>query len=117
VTSAEFRRRAGALDAEASALADDADRLQFEAAALDGILDPLVAISQRVWTGPAAQDFEANVRWYSSIVSQQARELGRIAHDLRRQAVVARGEAAVLRARALAADAAVAVANSVSGVV
>ena len=102
MTSSELRRLAGEKIAAAASLVADAALLRSQAAELDGILDPLVPISQRVWVGPAAEDFESAVRAHGSVLRGEVLRLIDIATDLERRAQIARGEAAELRARALA---------------
>lgn len=102
MTPEELLRSARSRDANAGVLELDADRLRVQAAALDGCLDPLVAMSQHVWTGPAAQDFEDTVRKHSRVLAEQARRLRQIADDLDRQAQQERRTAVELRASAAA---------------
>lgn len=88
----------------------DADRLRVQAAALQGLLAPLVSISKRVWVGPAASDFEAKVRSSGEAVDAQASRLRSIATELDRKAADARRLAATMDAEAMVAEAAAAVA-------
>jgi hypothetical protein len=111
----ELRRLARHRDADAVVLATDADRIRVQAAALDGLLDPLVPMSQRVWAGPAANDFENKVRTYALRLNAAVRLLWQIAGDFEKQAEVNRREAVLLRARAAAAEMAVAT-SAVPGV-
>ena len=104
MTPDELRRLASRKIADAEALEADADRLRVQAAALDGLLEPLAPMSQRVWTGPAADEFEAKAATLSGLVNQQADRLREIAGDLVRRAVGKRSEAVELRARALAEE-------------
>ena len=103
MTSAELRRLAAAKMNEATALGSDADRLRVQAAALRGLLDPLVSISHRVWTGPAAQDFEAKAQTQARIVNDQSSRLAAIAGELDDRAYRLRREAESLRRQADAA--------------
>lgn len=100
----ELRRRADEKLAAAGLLVHDAERLRLQAEALTGLLDPLVSISQRVWNGPAAIDFEANCRVRSRQVDEQALQIGRIAGEFDEQASVLRREAASLQRDAVAAE-------------
>jgi uncharacterized protein YukE len=104
VTPDELRRLAGRKRAEADEMAADADRLRVQAAALQGLLDPLVSISQQVWVGPAAADFEFDVRAHGSSVDAQADRLRSIAGQLDQRAASARHTASVLDAEAIAAE-------------
>jgi uncharacterized protein YukE len=110
MTPGELRRRATQQRAAADEMAADADRLRVQAAALQGLLAPLVSISQRVWVGPAAADFEAKMRANSGVVDAQASRLRSIAADLERKAADARRSAATLDAEATVVEAAAAVA-------
>jgi len=103
--AAELRRRADQKLAAAGAFAGDANRLRSQASVLTGLLDPLVSISQRVWTGPAAADFEANSRVRSHQVDRQAARMGHIAGEFDDRASVLRREAAALQRAALVAEA------------
>ena len=105
MTPDELRRLADRKVAAAAEYVADAGRLRTRAAALFGILDPLLAISQRVWTGPAARDFESEVRINTEILNEQATRLREIAAELERRADSERRDAAELRARAVAAEA------------
>jgi uncharacterized protein YukE len=96
-------------------MAADADRLRVQAAALQGLLAPLVSTSQRVWVGPAASDFEAKVRSSAGAVDGQASRLRSIANELDRKAAVARRLAATLDAEAMVAEAAAAANSAVAG--
>lgn len=108
MNSHELRRLANQKAATAAALAADASLLRSQAAELVGILDPLIPMSQRVWVGPAAEDFESAVRDNMAVIDQETRRLRDIAGDMDRRAQIARGAAAELRARAVAVDAGVA---------
>lgn len=114
MTSAELRRQAGRQRAAAADLAADAGRLRSQAATLRGSLDPLVPMSQRVWVGPAALDFESEARRRGAEVDGQAARLSAIAGDLDRRAAVARSTANNLESQATAAAVAEAAAASVS---
>ena len=119
MTPAELRRLADRKVLEASSLSASAERLRPEAAALRGALEPLVALSTRVWVGPAASEFEEDTRSRGRLLDQQADRLTRIAAELDERARRLRSEAANLRAQATAAEAAAAAAASAtpSGVV
>lgn len=95
-------------------MAADADRLRAQAAALHGLLDPLVSISQTVWVGPAASDFEFNVRANGGAVDAQAGRLRAIAGQLDQRAASARYTASILDAEAATAEAAAAAAAASS---
>lgn len=100
MTSAELRRLAERKLAEASALAADADRLRAQAAALRGLLEPIVPMSRRVWVGPAAEDFEANARLHLQQIDLQALRLMRIAGEFNGEADRLRRQAAALQRQA-----------------
>lgn len=106
MTSAELRRLAERKLAEAGALAADADRLRAQAAALRSLLEPIVPMSQRVWVGPAAEDFEAKTRLQSQQLDLQALRLRGIAGQFDDEGARLRRDAAVLRSQAAIAEAA-----------
>jgi uncharacterized protein YukE len=106
VTPAELRRRAAESRAEATGLAADADRLRGQAASLRGLLDPLLPMSQRVWMGPAAEEFEADVRRHGAEIDGQAARLSSVADELDRRAQVTRSAATCLDSEAAVAEAA-----------
>ena len=106
MTPAELRSLADRRTAAADSLSANAERLRPEAAALRGVLEPLVAMSARVWMGPAASAFEEDTRSQGRLLDQQADRLIRIADELAARARRLRSEAARLRARATAAEAA-----------
>lgn len=106
MTPAEYRRRASQKRAEADGLAADADRLRSQAALLQGLLDALVPMSQRIWVGPAAQDFQSEVRRHGGEINDQARRLVAIAAELDRTASIDRNTAHSLDTQAAAAEAA-----------
>lgn len=106
MTAAALRRRADQKLVDADSLASDADQLRGQAAALHGLLDPLVSISQRVWVGPAASDFEERARERGQQVDDQAATLRRIAAEFDDEARRLRIQAAALRRQADAEDAA-----------
>lgn len=108
MSPAELRRRATQKRADAAEMEVDSGRLRVQAAALRGLLDPLVGMSRQVWVGPAAQEFESQVRRYGGIVDTQAARLEDIAGELARRAIAARHSAAGLDAQAAAAEAAAA---------
>jgi hypothetical protein len=104
VTPDELRRRADRKQAEAAGLAADASRIRSAAGSLRGLLDPLIPLSQRVWVGPAATDFESQVKAHALRLDGEADKLVAVAADFDRQAAGGRREAARLRAQAEAAD-------------
>lgn len=106
MTTAALRRIADQTLVDADSLASDAGRLRSQAASLRGLLDPLVSISQRVWVGPAASDFEQNSRARAGQIDGQAARLNRIASEFDGRSGQLRREAAALRRQADAADAA-----------
>lgn len=106
MTSAELRRLADRNLSKATDLSTDAARLQSQAESLRGLLDPLIGMSRRAWIGPAADDFEANVRKSSRQIDEQAQRLGDVALTLHAEAARLRREAGSLRRRASAIDAA-----------
>ncbi len=110
MTPAELRRLADRRTSEAHSVAADAERLRCEAAALCGVLEPLVGLSARVWFGPAATEFEESTRSWGRVLDQQAGRLNRIADELVERTWRLRSEAAALRAQATAAEAAMAAA-------
>lgn len=105
MTPTELRRLAERKLTEATALAVDADRLRVQAAALRGLLEPIVPMSQRVWLGPAAEDFEAKASVHSQKVNEQSSQLGRIAAEFDEEAARLRRQAAILRSQAATAEA------------
>ena len=107
MTSAELRGLSERKRVEATALAGDADRLRAQAVALRGLLEPIVPMSQRVWVGPAAEDFEAKARLHSDQVDLQALRLVRIGGEFDGEAARLRHEAATLQRQAATAEAAV----------
>ena len=110
MTAAALRHLADQKLADASSLASDADRLRAQAAGLQGLLDPLVSISQRVWMGPAATDFEERAKERGQQVDDQAGRLSRIAAEFDDEARRLRSDAAALRRQAEVAGAVAAVA-------
>jgi uncharacterized protein YukE len=108
VTSAELCRLADRDMSEAADLSADAARLESQAASLRGLLEPLIGMSQRAWIGPAAEEFEANVRTSSGQIDEQAQRLADIALTLHADAARLRREAGSLRRQASAIDAATA---------
>lgn len=108
MTSSELRRLADHKVSESYSLVRDADRLRSQAAGLHGLLNPLITMSQRVWVGPAATDFEVECAWHARQVDEQAVRIARIAGELEEQADELRRQAEVLRAEARASDAATA---------
>lgn len=108
MTPAELRRLADRKIVEAGALSTAAERLRPEAAALRGALEPLVAMSTRVWVGPAACAFEEDTRSRGRVLDQQADRLNRIADELAGRSTRLRAAAASLRAQAAAAESAAA---------
>ena len=75
MTPAELRRRGYQKQSEADALMRDVTQLRAQAAALRGLLEPLAAMSSRVWAGPAADDFAVKARSASQTVNEQAARL------------------------------------------
>lgn len=110
MTSAELRRLADQKMVESNALRRDADRLRLQAAVLRGLLDPLAAISQRVWAGPAATDFEEKSAAHARQVDEQAERLRRIAGEFDDRSRRLRRDAEALRSQARVVDAAAAAA-------
>jgi hypothetical protein len=108
MTPAELRGLADRNVADAASLGADAEHLRIQAAALRGVLEPLIVLSRQVWMGPAATEFEQNTRRRGRVLDQQADRLDRIAHELVGRARRLRSEAAALRAQASAAEAAAA---------
>ena len=115
VTPAELRRLADRKRAEARSLSASADRLRPEAAALRGLFEPLVALSTRVWIGPAAEEFEQSARYRGRLLDQEADRLLRLAQELTERSRRLLSEATGLLARATAAEAAEAAAISPPG--
>jgi hypothetical protein len=113
VTPAELRSLADRKTAEAASLDVKAERLRPEATALRGLLEPLVAMSARVWVGPAATAFEQGTQSQGRLLDEQADRLFRIADELAARARRLRSDAASLRAQANAAEATAATAASV----
>lgn len=116
MTPAALRRLADQKLNDARSLGSDADRLRSQAAALRGLLDPLVSISQRVWIGPAASDFEEGARAQGQQVDDQAARINRIAAEFDGEAARLRQDAVALRRQADIAEAAVAVVVPPAGV-
>ena len=112
MTPAELRRLADRKAAEANSLSADAERLRPEAGALRSVLEPLVALSSRVWVGPAAREFEEDTRSRGRQLDLQADRLDRIADELADRARRLRSESASLRAQATAAEATAAAAGT-----
>ncbi len=108
MTPAELRHLAAQKIAAADSLAIDADRLRAQGAALRDLLGPLVPMSQRVWIGPAAADFEAKARAHARQLDGQSVRLQQIAGEFDGEAALLRREAAALRRAADAAEVAAA---------
>ena len=104
MTPEQTRRLATQRMTEAVELRTDAARLRTQADALDGLLEPLVPMSQRVWRGPAADEFEHCVRIHSGRVNEQAKVLQSAAVDFDRSAGHKEREAIRLRAQASAME-------------
>jgi len=104
MTPGELLSRAARLRAQAAGMDADALRLRGQAGALRGLLDPLVTMSQQVWVGPAARDFESQVRAHGGVVDEQAGRIERVADQLIRKARDARIEAQRLDAQAAASS-------------
>ena len=113
MTPDELGRLADRELALARSLAEDADRLRVEADAIRGAFEPLLAMSARVWTGPAAADFEARVRGHGHTLAEQAGHLQRIAAHFDGRAAELRTRASSLRSQATAARAAATMGASV----
>lgn len=113
MTPYELRREADRREKEAAANAAASARLRAEAAGLRGLLRPLIGLSEGVWTGPAAADFEARVVSHDAALGAQADRICAAATEVERTARRRRAEAAELRQRA---DAAEAVASAPQGV-
>ncbi len=105
MTPTELFRLADEKTDEATRLVADAKRLRVYATELDGLLQPLIPISQRVWVCPAADDFEARVRAYSRALDVEVGKLRASAVLLELRADRARCQAGVYRTRAVAAEA------------
>ena len=106
MSPAELRRLAERKLVESGAMAADADRLRAEAAALRGLLEPLVTISREVWSGPAAAEFEADVVRHGSRLDEECGRVIRIAAELDERARLLRLDATSLREQASVAEAA-----------
>lgn len=106
MTPEQLHRLAAQRAAEAADLHADAARLRCQAGEIAGVLDPLVPMSQRVWRGPAAEEFENQVRAHAYRVNQQAEMLGEVAAGFDRSAEDKKREAARLRAQAAAIESA-----------
>jgi len=100
MTPEQLRSLAARRRAEAAELHTDAARLRSQAELLTGLLDPLVPISQRVWRGPAAIEFENQVRVHAGRVNEQAQLLESVAADFDRIAGKKEQEDRQLRAQA-----------------
>ena len=100
----ELRQLAACRDAAAATITRDSARLRTCADELDGVLMPLVPMSQRVWVGPAADNFEAEVRAHTARLDAEAHRLRAVASSLDRKADAARREADEFRRRALSAE-------------
>ena len=112
-TPVELHRLADRKLTTAGSLVTAAERLRREAAALRGVLEPLVVLSARVWVGPAATEFEENTRTRARVLDQQADRLDRIADELGARVRRLQSEAAALRAQATELEAAAAAATGV----
>ncbi len=108
MTPVELRYLANQKLAAADSFAADADRLRSQAAALRGLLDPLIPMSQRVWVGPAATDFEAKARAHGRQLDGQSSRLQQIAGEFDGEGRRLRREAAELRRAADAGEVAAA---------
>ncbi|MCP4306753.1 MAG: hypothetical protein GY926_03155 [bacterium] len=100
--SSELHRLADDKVFQSDALRRDADRLRSHAAALHGLLSPLIATSHRVWTGPAATAFEVECALHARQLDEQARRIVRIAGEFEEEANALRRQAGTLRAQAAA---------------
>ena len=104
MTSSELRRRADRNVSESYLLVRDADRLRSQAAALLGLLNPLISMSRQVWTGPAATAFEAECAVHARQLDEQAGRVRRIAGEFEEEANALRRQAEMLRAQASVLD-------------
>ena len=91
----------------------DASQLCSQADILVGILDPLIPISERVWMGPAADEFEASVRSHAALLAAESDHIKGIAGELQRAAAVKRHQAAEMRVRALGIEAAATITGAI----
>lgn len=104
VSPGGLRRLADRRLGEARSIANDADRLRSEAAGLPGLLEPLLAVSNAVWAGPAADEFETNVGHHGRNLAEQSALVLRFAAELDDRAARLRSDAANLRDQAAAAE-------------
>lgn len=111
MSPAELRRLAERKLVESGATAADADRLRAEAAALRGLLEPLITMSREVWAGPAAAEFEADLTRNGRQLDEECARINRIAADLDERARRLRLDAATLREQASVVETAVGVAG------
>ncbi len=105
MTPYDMRRLADQKESAADRLEDNGERLRRAGDALRGLLDPLVPMSQRVWKGPAADDFERQVKVHAGQLHEQSAALALAASRLQREASIARSDAQRLRSQADAAEA------------
>ena len=113
MTPATLRRLADQKIAESYTLARDADLLRAQGGALRGLLDPLASISQGVWAGPAAVDFEQQSAAQTRRVNGVAADLQRIGAEMEGRSRQLRNRAAELRILASRAEMATASAGAV----
>lgn len=104
MTPYDLRREADRKEREATARIADAARLRSQATGLRGLLRPLIGMSQRVWTGPAATDFESNIAAHDLALGFEADRLVAVAAGFEQMARELRAEATELRQRAAAAE-------------
>lgn len=104
MTPAALRRLADQKTAESYTMRSDADLLRAQGGALRGMLDPLISISQGVWVGPAATDFEQQSSVHAQRVNGVASDLVRIASEMESRARQLSDRAAELRRQASQAE-------------
>ena len=104
MTPEHLRQIAAQREAESNELVRDALQLRSHASVLTGVFDPLIPGSKRVWTGPAAADFELRVKAQAGRLDQGARALACVASEFDRLAARKRSQAEQLRAAAAAAE-------------
>jgi hypothetical protein len=101
----ELRRLAERKLGESQSLCADADRLRVAAAALPGLLEPLIVMSHEVWRGPAADEFEDSLAQHGRSLTEYSLQIVRIAGEFEDRASRLRREASLLREQATAAEA------------
>ena len=75
------------------------------AAALPGLLEPLIVMSHEVWRGPAADEFEDSLAQHGRSLTEYSLQIARIAGEFEDRASRLRREASLLREQATAAEA------------